>query len=440
MKEYVSIESVWAREILDSRGNPTIEVEVLTEGGYFGRASVPSGESAGAYEAVELRDGTKSRYSGKGVLHAVENVNEIIAPELEGMNVFDQVAVDKLITELDGTANKSKLGANAISSVSLAVAKAAAEAAGLSLYSYIGGFNAKTLPVPMMNVIGGGRRANNGINFKEIMIVPTGVKSFAEAIRCCSEINESLKKLLIKNDFSIYMGEEGSLIPEVKSDEEALSFLVEAIKDAGYTPGLDVHLAINAAATDMFDEGKQAGKADGYYFWKKNLWYNIESMVEYWVQLIKQYPIISIEDPMDEDDLEGWELLTAKLGKRVQLVGSDIFASDANRLSNVIDKGVANSIVIKFNQIGTLTETLDVIRTAIQHGYTTVISHRTGETEDTIIADLAVALNCGQIKTGALSRTDRVAKYNQLLRIEEELGEISVYPGEKAWYNISSDG
>lgn len=430
MKQYIPIESVFAREILDSRGNPTVEVEVIAEGGYVGRASVPSGASTGAFEAVELRDESNKRYMGKGVETAVENVNNVISPEVEGMNLFDQVAIDKLMIELDGTPNKERLGANAILGVSLAVAKAAAEALGLGLYQYIGGVNAKTLPVPMMNIINGGKHADNSVNIQEFMIMPVGAESFKEALRMCAEVFHNLKKVLQSKGLSTAVGDEGGFAPNLETDEQAIQVILEAVIKAGYKPGEDFRIAIDAAATEMYQE-------DGtYFFWKSNIRKTKEQMVEYWADLVNKYPIISLEDGVSEEDWEGWKLLTDKLGKKIQLVGDDLFVTNTRRLEKGIKMGVANSILIKVNQIGTLTETLDAIQMANRAGYTAVTSHRSGETEDATIADIAVATNSGQIKTGAPSRTDRVAKYNQLLRIEEELGEVAEYPGLKAWFNL----
>ncbi len=431
MKQYIPIESVFAREIIDSRGNPTVEVEVIAEGGFIGRASVPSGASTGAFEAIELRDGNSERYLGKGVETAVENVNSVIAPEVEGMNVFDQVAIDKLMIELDGTPNKERLGANAILGVSLAVAKAAAEALGLGLYQYIGGVNAKTLPVPMMNIINGGKHADNSVNIQEFMIMPVGAESFKEALRMCAEVFHNLKKVLQSKGLSTAVGDEGGFAPNLETDEQAIQIILEAVIKAGYKPGDDFRIAIDAAATEMYQE-------DGtYFFWKTNIRKTKEEMVQYWAELCEKYPIISLEDGVSEEDWDGWKLLTDKLGKKIQLVGDDLFVTNTRRLDKGIKMGVANSILIKVNQIGTLTETLDAIQMANRAGYTAVTSHRSGETEDATIADIAVATNSGQIKTGAPSRTDRVAKYNQLLRIEEELDEVAEYPGLKAWFNLS---
>ena len=430
MKQYIPIESVFAREILDSRGNPTVEVEVIAEGGFIGRASVPSGASTGAFEAIELRDENSERYLGKGVETAVDNVNNIIAPEVEGMNVFDQVAIDKLMIELDGTPNTERLGANAILGVSLAVAKAAAESIGLSLYQYIGGVNSKTLPVPMMNIINGGKHADNSVNIQEFMIMPVGAESFKESLRMCAEVFHNLKKVLHSKGLSTAVGDEGGFAPNLETDEQAIQIILEAVTKAGYKPGDDFRIAIDAAATEMYQE-------DGtYFFWKTNIRKTKEEMVQYWTDLANKYPIISLEDGVSEEDWEGWKLLTEKLGKKIQLVGDDLFVTNTKRLEKGIKLGVANSILIKVNQIGTLTETLDAIQMANRAGYTAVTSHRSGETEDATIADIAVATNSGQIKTGAPSRTDRVAKYNQLLRIEEELGEVAEYPGLKAWFNL----
>ncbi|HPO78105.1 MAG TPA: phosphopyruvate hydratase [Thermoclostridium caenicola] len=438
MKQYLEIEGILAREILDSRGNPTVEVEVVVEGGFVGRAAVPSGASTGAFEAVELRDGDKSRYLGKGVQKAVDNVNEIIAPEIVGMNVFDQVLVDKTMIELDGTPNKSKLGANAILGVSLAVAKAAAEALGLPLYQYIGGTNAKVLPVPMMNIINGGKHADNSVTIQEFMIMPVGAKSFKQALQWCAEVFHNLKSVLKGKGYSTAVGDEGGFAPNLKSDEEAIQVILEAVEKAGFKPGEDFRIAIDAASTEMYEEAKAKGKEGMYYWWKTDKWMTKEEMVAFWEEMCSKYPIISIEDGVAEEDWEGWKLLTEKLGKKVQLVGDDLFVTNTQRLKKGIDLGVANSILIKVNQIGTLTETLEAIQMANRAGYTAVTSHRSGETEDATIADIAVATNSGQIKTGAPSRTDRVAKYNQLLRIEEELGEVAEYPGLAAWFNLKN--
>jgi enolase len=430
MKQYLEIESIFGREIIDSRGNPTVEVEVIAEGGFIGRAAVPSGASTGAFEAVELRDGDTGRYLGKGVLNAVSNINEIIAPEIEGMNVFDQVAADKKLIALDGTPNKGKLGANAILGVSLAVAKAAAEALGISLYQYIGGVNAKVLPVPMMNIINGGKHADNSVNIQEFMIMPVGADCFRNALMMCAEVFHNLKKVLNSKGYSTAVGDEGGFAPNLKDDEDAIKVILEAVEKAGYKPGDDFRIAIDAAATEMYQD-------DGSYnFWKTGIRRTRDEMVEFWAGLAEKYPIISLEDGLAEDDWDGWKMLTQRLGNKIQLVGDDLFVTNTERLKKGIDRGVANSILIKVNQIGTLTETLDAIQMANRAGYTAVTSHRSGETEDTTIADIAVAVNSGQIKTGAPSRTDRVAKYNQLLRIEEELGEAAIYPGLDAWFNL----
>jgi len=436
MKQYLEIESVFAREILDSRGNPTVEVEVILEDGVMGRAAVPSGASTGAFEAVELRDGDKNRYLGKGVENAVDNVNTIIAPEVEGMNVFDQVAIDELMIELDGTPNKAKLGANAILGVSMAVAHAAAESLGLSLYQYIGGINGKVLPVPMMNILNGGKHADNNVNIQEFMIMPVGAPSFREGLRMCAEVFHNLKSVLKGRGYNTAVGDEGGFAPNLQKDEEALEVIVEAISKAGYVPGEDFRIAIDAAATEMYEEAKAKGEEGKYYFWKTDMMLSKEEMVDFWANLAEKYPIISLEDGVSEEDWDAWKMLTDKLGKKIQLVGDDLFVTNTERLAKGIDLGVANSILIKVNQIGTLTETLDAIEMANRAGYTAVVSHRSGETEDTTIADLVVAVNAGQIKTGAPSRTDRVAKYNQLLRIEEELGDIAEYRGKKAFFNI----
>ncbi len=438
MKQYLEIESVYAREILDSRGNPTVEVEVIAEGGFLGRAAVPSGASTGAFEAIELRDGDKSRYLGKGVQNAVDNVNNTIAPEIEGMNVFDQVAIDTAMIALDGTPNKEKLGANAILGVSMAVAKAAAEALGLSLYQYLGGVNGKVLPVPMMNIINGGKHADNSVNIQEFMIMPVGAQSFKHALQMCAEVFHNLKKVLSSKGYSTAVGDEGGFAPNLKADEEAIQVILEAVEKAGYKPGADFRIAIDAAATEMYEEAKKKGQEGSYYFWKADIMKTKEEMVAFWCDLANKYPIISLEDGVSEEDWDGWKMLTEAIGSKIQLVGDDLFVTNTERLKRGIDLGVANSILIKVNQIGTLTETLDAIQMANRAGYTAVVSHRSGETEDATISDIAVALNAGQIKTGAPSRTDRVAKYNQLLRIEEELGGVSQYPGLDAWFNLKN--
>ena len=431
MKNYLDIESVKALEVLDSRGNPTVQVEVTTFDGSCGVAMVPSGASTGSFEAVELRDGDKSRYMGKGVLKAVENVNTIVAPALVGMNVYDQAMIDKTLIELDGTENKGKLGANATLGVSLAVAKAAAASLGMELYQYIGGVNAKTLPVPMMNIMNGGKHADSTLSVQEFMIMPVGAKSFTECLRMCAEIYHTLKKVLKSKGLGTGVGDEGGFAPNVKDEDEALQLIVEAIKEAGYKPGEEVCLALDLASTEMYDEAKKIGK-DGYYFWKIDKFLTKEEMVEYIVDLVNKYPIISVEDGLAEEDWESWKVLTEKIGDKVQLVGDDLFVTNIKRLQKGIDNKTANSILIKLNQIGTLTETLDAIELAKRNGYTAVVSHRSGETEDTTLADVAVATNAGQIKTGAPCRTDRVAKYNRLLNIENELGDVAVFRGRKA--------
>ena len=431
MKDYLAIEEIKALEVLDSRGNPTVQVEVITEEGTNGVAMVPSGASTGSFEAVELRDGDKSRYLGKGVLKAVENVNKIIAKELEGMNVFEQAEIDKKLIEIDGTENKGKLGANATLGVSLAVARAAANSLGMSLYKYIGGVNAKTLPVPMMNILNGGKHADNTVNIQEFMIMPVGAKSFSECLRMSAEIYHTLKRVLKAKGLAKGVGDEGGFAPNLSSDEEALKLIVEAISKAGYKPGEDVVLALDVASTEMYDEAKKIGKEGCYYFWKTVELKTEDEMIEYLEDLANKYPIISIEDGLAEEDWEGWRKLTEKLEKKLQLVGDDLFVTNIKRLQKGLDNKIANSILIKLNQIGTLTETLDAIELAKKNGYTAVVSHRSGETEDTSLADVAVATNAGQIKTGAPCRTDRVAKYNRLLNIEAELGELAIYPGRK---------
>jgi enolase len=421
-----AISDIIAREILDSRGNPTVEVEVLTEEGYFGRAAVPSGASTGKYEAMELRDGDKDRYLGKGVQKAVENVEEIIADHLIGEEVTDQRYLDQLMLDLDGTANKSKLGANAILGVSLAIAKAAAEECGMPLYRYIGGSNAHILPVPMMNILNGGSHADNGIDFQEFMIVPVGADRFSEALRMGVEVFHHLKGVLKSKGYSTNVGDEGGFAPNMKSNVEAMETVLEAIEKAGFIPGEDIMIALDPAASEYFDEEL------GVYHFKKSTGEKLTpaQMVDFWTDWSKKYPIFSLEDGMAEDDWDGWKGLTNSIGKRVQLVGDDLFVTNTVRLQQGIDKGIANSILIKVNQIGSLTETVNAVNLATRNSYTCVMSHRSGETEDTTIADLAVALNCGQIKTGSASRSDRIAKYNQLLRIEDELGDMAFYPGK----------
>ena len=425
------IELVYAREVLDSRGNPTVEVEVVLESGSVGRAIVPSGASTGAFEAVELRDGDKGRYIGKGVEKAVANVNEIIAPELEGMDAFDQPSIDALMIELDGTNNNGKLGANAILGVSMAVARAAAEELGLPLFQYIGGVNAKQLPVPMMNILNGGEHADNSVDVQEFMILPVGAKSFKEGLRMGAEVFHSLKKVLSERGLACGVGDEGGFAPNLGSNREALELIVEAIEKAGYKPGDDVRLGLDVAATEMYD--KETKLYDLKHEGKK---LTAEQMVDLYEEWVNNFPIVTIEDGLDEEDWDGWKILTDRLGNKVQLVGDDLFVTNTERLERGIEAGVANSILIKVNQIGTITETLDAIEMAKRAGYTAVISHRSGETEDTTIADLAVSVNAGQIKTGAPSRTDRVAKYNQLLRIEEMVGEQARYCGMKSFYNL----
>ena len=427
MKTYLEITYVIGREILESRGNPTVEVEVYLEDGTVGRAAVPSGASTGIFEACELRDGDKSRYLGKGVLNAVDNVNTEIATALIGMNVLEQPAIDALLISLDGTENKSRLGANAILGASMACARAAAESLGQSLYSYIGGINAKTLPVPMMNVLNGGAHANNSVDIQEFMIMPVSATSFREALRMCAEVFHTLKKVVPSSG----VGDEGGYAPNLDSDEDALKALVTAIEKAGYKPGEDFRIAMDAAVSEWWSDDDQC-----YHLPKRGTVMTRQQMVDMWVDFCEKYPIISLEDGMAEEDWEGWKMLTDALGKKIQLVGDDLFVTNTKRLQKGIELGVANAILIKVNQIGTLTETLDAIQMANRAGYTAVVSHRSGETEDTTIADIAVALNAGQIKTGAPSRTDRVAKYNQLLRIEEELGDSAIYLGRKAWFNL----
>ena len=432
MKQVIEIVDVLGREILDSRGNPTVEVEVYLEDGTVGRAAVPSGASTGIYEACELRDGDKSRYLGKGVLKAVENVNTEIAECLIGMNVLDQVAIDKAMIELDGTPNKTRLGANAILGASLACAKAAAESLGVSLYNYIGGVNAKQLPVPMMNILNGGAHATNNVEIQEFMIMPVSAPSFREALRRCAEVFHTLKTVLKENGTpAAGVGDEGGYAPNLKKDEDALKVIVEAIEKAGYKPGEDFKIAIDAASSEWWDEEQKC-----YIQPKSGKKLTQQQLVNMWKKFADNYPIISLEDGMAETDWEGWAMLTKAIGDCVQLVGDDLFVTNVERLATGIEKKVANAILIKVNQIGTLTETLDAIQMANRAGYTAIVSHRSGETEDATIADIAVAVNAGQIKTGAPSRTDRVAKYNQLLRIEEELDDIAEYPGMKAFFNL----
>jgi enolase 1/2/3 len=424
------IAHIKGREILDSRGNPTVEVDVILNNGILGRAAIPSGASTGQKEAVELRDGDKKRYLGKGVLKAVANVNDVIANSLIDIDPTDQQRIDALLIELDGTKNKSNLGANAIMGVSLAAAKAAAQHHGLSLYRYIGGTNAKTLPVPMMNILNGGKHADNNLDFQEFMIVPAGAKSFREALRMGAEVFHSLKNVLHKKSLNTAVGDEGGFAPDLKSNEEAFSYILTAIEQAGYKPGKDVYLSLDAAASEMWNKGK-------YDFYKSGLPSRTSAeMVELYKQMVRDFPIVSLEDIMGEEDWEGWKLVTSELGEKVQLVGDDVFVTNKEILKKGIEAGICNSILIKVNQIGSLTETLETIELAKSNSYTNVISHRSGETEDATIADIAVAANAGQIKTGSLSRTDRTAKYNQLLRIEEELGEYAIFPGRNIFKGL----
>lgn len=425
-----SIIDIYAREVLDSRGNPTVEVEVYTEAGAMGSAIVPSGASTGVHEAVELRDNDEKRFLGKGVETAVDNVNLEIADELVGWDVFDQVGIDNYLIELDGTENKSRLGANAILGVSLAVAKAAADENGQRLFEYIGGVNGKTLPVPMMNILNGGQHADNNVDIQEFMIMPVGGENFKESLRIGTEVFHNLKNVLKSKKLNTAVGDEGGFAPNLESNEEALQTIVEAIKKAGYEPGKDVMIAIDAAASEFYEDGKYNMAGD-------NAVRTSDEMIEYYKNLVEKYPIISIEDGLAEDDWDGWKKLTKELGSKIQLVGDDLFVTNVKRLQKGIEMGVCNSILIKLNQIGTLTETLDAIELAKRHGYTAVISHRSGETEDTTIADVAVATNAGQIKTGSTSRTDRICKYNQLLRIEDMLESTAVYDGIKTFYNLS---
>lgn len=421
------IQSIHARQILDSRGNPTVEVDVITESGAYGRAAVPSGASTGTHEAVELRDGNKKKFMGKGVLKAVDNVNNKIAAELVGFSVYEQNLLDKIMLELDGTANKGKLGANAILGTSLAIAKAGAMEAGLPLYRYIGGVSANTLPVPMMNILNGGSHADNSIDFQEFMVMPVGADTFSEALQMGAEIFHTLKKVLHEKGLSTNVGDEGGFAPNLKSNEEAIEVVLKAIEKAGYKPGSDVFIALDPAASEFYDS-----KTKLYHF-KKSDGRKLKplEMADYWTNWAKKYPIISLEDGMAEDDWTGWKALTDKIGSKVQLVGDDLFVTNVNRLQKGIDGGVANAILVKVNQIGSLTETIDAVNLAKRNSYKSVMSHRSGETEDSTIADLAVALNTGQIKTGSASRSDRMAKYNQLIRIEEELGEVAYFPGKK---------
>ena len=431
MKNRLEIEEVKALEVLDSRGNPTVQVEVMLEDGSYGVAMVPSGASTGSFEAVELRDGDKSRYLGKGVLKAVENVNTVIREKVIGMNAYDQVKLDKTLIELDGTENKGKLGANATLGVSLAVAKAAAASVGMELYQYIGGVNAKTLPTPMMNIMNGGKHADSTLSVQEFMIMPVGAKSFTECLRICAEIYHNLKKVLKEKGLSTGVGDEGGFAPNVKDEDEALALIMEATERAGYKPGEEIMFALDVAATEMYDEAKKIGREGDYHFWKIGVTKTTEEMISFYEDLVNRYPIISIEDGLAEEDWDGWKILTNRLGNKIQLVGDDLFVTNIKRLQKGIELGVSNSILIKLNQIGTLTETLDAIELAKKNGMTAVVSHRSGETEDTTLADVAVATNAGQIKTGAPCRTDRIAKYNRLLNIENDLEDCAIYAGRK---------
>lgn len=423
------IGDIYAREILDSRGNPTVEVEVVLEDGTMGRAAVPSGASTGAHEAVELRDGDKDRYMGKGVIQAIDNVNTIIAPEVIGFDALDQVGLDQALIDLDGTPNKGRLGANAILGVSMAAAKAAANALDMPLYKYLGGINSKELPVPMMNILNGGKHADNNVDIQEFMVMPVGAPNFAEGLRMCTEVFHKLKSVLKSKGLNTAVGDEGGFAPNLKSNEEALAVIIEAISATGYKPGEDIMLALDVAATELYKDGNYVLEGEG----KTK---SSAEMIDFYEEMSNKYPIISIEDGLSEDDWEGWQQMTARLGKKLQLVGDDLFVTNTDRLAKGIETSTANSILIKVNQIGTLTETFDAIEMAKRAGFTAVVSHRSGETEDVTIADIAVAANSGQIKTGAPSRTDRVAKYNQLLRIEEELDDIAQYKGRKAFYNL----
>lgn len=431
MKQYIEILDVFAREIIDSRGNPTLEAEVICEGGYIGRAAVPSGASTGEYEAVEMRDNDSKRYMGKGVKKAVDGVNTVIADKIVGMNVLDQQLIDRVLIEADGTNNKERLGANAILGVSLAAAKAAANALGVGLYNYVGGAMANVLPVPMMNILNGGAHANNNIDIQEFMIMPVGAKAFKEALRMCAEVFHSLKSVLSSKGLITSVGDEGGFAPALEKDEDALDLICQAVEKAGYSMGDDFMIAIDAASSEWaVGEGR-------YKLPKSGLSFNTDELISYWEALCNKYPIISIEDPLGENDWEGWKKITERLGKKVQLVGDDLFVTNPKRLKRGTDEKIANSVLVKVNQIGTLSETALTVTDAIRHRYTTVMSHRSGETEDTTIADLAVAFGCGQIKTGAPSRSDRCAKYNRLLRIEEELGEVAVYKGIESFNNIA---
>jgi len=429
MSDWTEITSIHAREILDSRGNPTVEVETELGNGTVGRAAVPSGASTGAFEAMELRDGDKKRYTGKGVLKAVDNINSIIAPELEGMDALYQREIDQMMLDLDGTENKSKLGANAILGVSLSAAKAVALSLQMPLYRYLGGINGHVLPSPMMNILNGGEHADNSVDLQEFMIMPLGALTFSEGLRMGAEVFHNLKKVLGKDGLNTAVGDEGGFAPDLKTNEDAIKYIIKAIETAGYKPGKDIYIALDPAATEFFEKGKYNLKGEGKVL-------TPDEMVDYYAGLVEKYPIISIEDGMAEEDWDGWKKLTERIGDEVQLVGDDLFVTNTKRLKKGIEMGVANSILIKVNQIGTLSETMDAIEMATRAGYTAVISHRSGETGDTTIADLVVGLNAGQIKTGAPSRTDRVCKYNQLLRIEEDLGDMAKYLGKDAFYNL----
>lgn len=436
MKNNLIIKEVLGREILDSRGNPTIEVEVTLEDGSKGRAAVPSGASTGAFEAVELRDNDKKRYLGTGVLKAVANVNGPIAGVVVGLNAMDQAKIDKLMIQADGTPNKGKFGANAILGVSLAVAKAAATSLGIPLYRYIGGTNAKILPVPMMNIINGGKHADSSLNIQEFMVMPVGATSFSQGLEWSATIFHTLKKLLKADGYVTAVGDEGGFAPKFESDEQALEYIVKAFETAGFKSGEDFCIAMDAAATEMYEEAAKAGRKGEYLFWKSGEYKTVEQMIGYWEELCNKYPIISIEDGLSEDDWEGWSELTKRLGSKIQLVGDDLFVTNTERVQKGINNNISNSVLIKFNQIGSLTETLEAIEMAKNNKWTAIVSHRSGETEDVTLADIAVAVNAGQIKTGAPSRSDRVAKYNQLLRIEQELGDEAVYPGLKAFSHL----
>jgi len=429
----LKIEKIIGREILDSRGNPTVEADVILADGSMGRAAVPSGASTGAFEAVELRDDDKNRYMGKGVKKAVENINSVIAPALKGMDAENQTEIDAALINLDGTNNKGKLGANAILGVSLATAKAVAASLGMPLYRYLGGVNAKTLPVPMMNIINGGKHADSSLNIQEFMIMPVGANTFAEALEHSATVFHTLKKLLANDGYVTAVGDEGGFAPKFSSDTQALDYLTKAIEAAGYKPGEDFCIAIDGASTEMYDEAKKAGREGEYLFWKSGVFKTADEMVDFWDDICNRYPVISLEDGLAEEDWEGWKKLTERLGNRVQLVGDDLFVTNTERIRKGIALNVSNSVLIKVNQIGTLTETLDAIEMAKNNKWTAVVSHRSGETEDVTIADIVVATNAGQIKTGAPSRTDRVAKYNQLLRIEQELGRRAIYLGKNAF-------